>query len=268
MGRKTSHGVSYPDLSEFKVTTYTADVYSFRFEEPFGWAIFTVNNASGEFHIQSDWGSWQHRWPVGENLGRDSAAHAKPLAHFLGTCSGAGYVVDKLGYGEPRTFRDTFSETQTKDSMRRMILGARLNSPDVPSETSELMEELVKKRTGRELDSWYGDSLTHEDARYLWKNLDRWLSDHDMKTEASQIMAVDDLRYRCPELYDFLTGKDESRNMIDREVWELFEYRPSWSYSFLYEVLLPFFFTHLRDNVLKDPDAEEKKDGVSRRLRR
>lgn len=259
MGRKSIKGVSYPDLSEFTVTVGTADVYSFRFKEPFGWAIFTVNNATGEFHIQSDWGNWQYRWAVGKNLGERSAAHEKPLSHFLATGSGSGYVVDKLSYNEPRSFQQEFSEKRTKDAMRRMILSARLKHHDVPASVSEWMGARIKANTKQELEYWYGDALTYEEARQLWKDLDRWLDEDDLRTEAAQLMAIDNMRYSYPELYDFLTEKDESRNSIEREIWELFEYEPSWPFVFLREVLLPFFFKYLREKVIGDPDAEAEK---------
>lgn len=255
MGRIEIKGVSYPDLTDFTVTAGTADVYSFRFQEPFGWAIFTVNNATGEFHIQSDWGCWQYRWPVGDNLGKTSAAHAKPLAHFLGTSNDPSYVTGKLGYGEPRSFRNEFSEDRTKDAMRRMILAGRLAADDVDPEVSEWMEERVETATGQRLESW-DESLSKERARQLWKDLDRWMDDHDMKSEAAQVMAIDDMRYSHEDLYDFLTGKNKRTRVIDREIWELFEHEASWGYRFLREVLLPFFFTYLRDNVLEEPDAE------------
>jgi hypothetical protein len=258
MGRVTIEGVSYPDLTEFKVKTGSADVYSFRFQEPFGWAIFTVNNTTGEFHIQSDWGSWQYRWPVGDNLGADSAAHEKQLAHFLGTSNDAHYVTDKLSYNEPRTFRNEFSEEKTRGEMRRLVLAARLRADDVSPEVSEWMEEQVKEATGRELDD-YGPPLDKTQARRFWKEIENWLGDHDMKSEAAQLTAIDDLRYRCEDLYDFLTGKNKNTRMIEREIWELFEHEASWGYTFLCQVLLPFFFAYLRDSVLKEPDAEEKK---------
>jgi len=71
-----------PDL--VLTSTGTAITFNFRPADHdrrhhgFGWAIATVNNASGEVNIQSDWGNWAYRWHVDpRNLA------APTLVHFL-----------------------------------------------------------------------------------------------------------------------------------------------------------------------------------------
>jgi len=57
-----ARAINLPNVAEATISTATA--YSFRFANG-GWAIFTVNDSTGELSIQSDWGEWAHRWHIG-----------------------------------------------------------------------------------------------------------------------------------------------------------------------------------------------------------
>jgi hypothetical protein len=63
--------------------------YTFRADDRFGWAICTVNDATGELAITSDWGNWSHIWNP-QHLGRPS------LTHFIGDRSDCDYLANKL----------------------------------------------------------------------------------------------------------------------------------------------------------------------------
>lgn len=57
----TPHPVTTPTLT--LVSTQAAVTFSFRATGgASGWANCTVNNATGELLITSDWGDWCHRW--------------------------------------------------------------------------------------------------------------------------------------------------------------------------------------------------------------
>jgi len=238
------NGCHMPTLAKYKVSINSPTSYNFRFTEPFGWANFTINDATGEFSIQSDWGNWSYRWNV-DALGKSSTSHEKPLTHFLGTCSGPDYVVDKLGYGEPRDFRERASGEATKRSIRRHILAARIYGvrTDVDADVDSNIKEIIEALTGETLPDYYEDGLSRADARGLWKDVDRWLRDHDLRGEASVMMALDDLP-RFPELQEFIP------NICGDETWEVIEYEPSFAYVLLCYKLLPFFFDYLRREVL------------------
>jgi hypothetical protein len=107
----TKNKTFLPDLSDAKVTVGTATTYSFRFKH--GWAIFSVNDATGEFHVQSDWGNYQYRWHTG-HLGEPT------LTIFLAGMKDAYYVADKLHYGRPQD-REEFDEDETKRDLRRRV---------------------------------------------------------------------------------------------------------------------------------------------------
>lgn len=72
------------------VAKRVATAYEFR-GEALGWAICTINDATGELSIQSDWGNWSHRWsPDPENLG------APTLTAFIGGRGDVDYIARKL----------------------------------------------------------------------------------------------------------------------------------------------------------------------------
>lgn len=219
MGRDIIDGRHMPDLSEWKVTVGTSDVYSFRFSDPFGWAIFTVNDSTGEFQIQSDWGQWQFRWNT-DYLGESHVKSGRPLTHFLADGNDPWYVTMKLGYNKPRSFAEEFSDDNTKQEFRRQIAEAR--------------KETI---------------LSKDEARLIWNEADEWFNTYDLDSDAGRVMAVEEMRTCHSALYDFLTGREG--HMLNQDVWESFQYGPSWEYTFLVHRLLPFFFAYLRDEILK-----------------
>ncbi len=76
-------------------STSIATTYSFKPADPteFGWATCTVNDATCELSIHSDWGEWSYGWWSG-NFGADQT-----LTSFIGTRTGADYLANKLQKG-------------------------------------------------------------------------------------------------------------------------------------------------------------------------
>jgi hypothetical protein len=226
------HGRHFPNLDqEHKATVGTAAVYHFRWVGTYSaWAIFTVNDATGEFAIQSDWGSWAHRWNI------DALGGGQTLTQFLATCSGPDYITNKLGYGEPRSFSQEVDHNATIKSWKEKVLNARLMGTHIHKEVAALF--------GFEPD-YYADGLDSEQAADVWHELKRFDERYNLgQSEAEAIIAIGDMFTSYDALYSFLGGNE-------LEIWESIETRPSWAYTFLRECLLPFFFAYLREHVVK-----------------
>lgn len=100
------------DLEVKSRSKSVATSYSYQFDH-FGWAIFTVNDSTGELFLQSDWGSWSHRWNV-NHLG------CPTLTEFISKRADSSYIVGKLGV-EQRV-HDAHS---TEMAVRRRLLDRR-----------------------------------------------------------------------------------------------------------------------------------------------
>ena len=145
----------------------TAEVYMFRpvhadGTPDFGWAICTVNDASGELLITSDRGNFAHRWNV--------AALGKPsLTHFIGdfaTYKDRGrfdYLASKLLGG--RDGAREFCPKRTTAALQQRILERRREDGHRPPND---LGGFVSRRA-RILSRWI--------ARDLWDTLDELATD-------------------------------------------------------------------------------------------
>ena len=131
--------------------------------------------------------------------------------------------------------------------MRKRVLEGRLAHPDLDSDLANWLAAALFKEPDT---SWniHERQLGREEARTIWDQIDRWFDNYSFESEAAQLHATNEMRDIYPELYDFLTGRED--NMINEEVWETFQFEPCWEYAFLVHKLLPFFFKYLRENVL------------------
>ena len=90
-------------------TKSVATSYGYRFTDYSGWAIFTVNDSTGELSLQSDWGNFSYRWNTGA-LGK-----GKTLTTFLaGTNS--HYVAEKFG-----VVSTELDESETRKAIRSAL---------------------------------------------------------------------------------------------------------------------------------------------------
>jgi len=122
--------VKLPTLAATGVSTAVA--YHFKCTNGMGWAICTINDATGELSVQSDWGTWAYRWNVralGESTTREGCQVT--LEEFIGARDPYGdpphygpsnYLADKL---MPRDQRQEFSEDKTVDEILRRIIERR-----------------------------------------------------------------------------------------------------------------------------------------------
>lgn len=96
----------------------TATTYVFRTAEGFGWANCTINDATGEVAIVSDYGNWSHMWPTSpQSLG------APTLTAFIGQRGGVDYLARKL---QGRRGGERFSAAKTAAAIGRTIALRRL----------------------------------------------------------------------------------------------------------------------------------------------
>jgi hypothetical protein len=181
--------VPLPDLSNPTVTLGTATVYSFRFA--WGWAIFTINDATGEFHIQSDWGNYAYRWSADpKHLGSPT------LTAFLAR-GDANYVADKLHYGRPGD-REEFDEETTKRGLRRRVgevYGARKVDKEKAQELLADLDDLDWDNDETFVRSFYDGS---PDLRLLTEEPYEWACH---RPTARYVILVDAL---LPFFFDYL----------------------------------------------------------------
>jgi len=96
----------------------TAVTYSFVFDMYGGWANFTINDSTGEFNVNSDWGSWCYRWHT-NSLGENTR-----LTQFLLQCD-ADYIVRKFAVDGTSDLKDTVDDEETLKAIRTHICEAR-----------------------------------------------------------------------------------------------------------------------------------------------
>lgn len=137
--RDAVDGRIMPSLKVKRMGSGDAKYYHFVFEEPFGWAIFSINDVTGEFAIQSDWGNYQHRWNT-SHLGESHTKHPMPLTHFLAVGNDPYYVTDKLHYD--RKDRENYSPDKTEQGIKEYILQERREGSLEREEAREAWDEL------------------------------------------------------------------------------------------------------------------------------
>jgi hypothetical protein len=117
--------------------------WNFSFDKV-GWAIFTVNDSTGEFGIQSDWGNYSHRWDT------RAIGGGQTLLEFIATCD-ADYITRKFAYEKPDDFKNEFSPTRTtKDILDHLTQQNEYGN--VPDDEFEVLK--------KQLATWADDELS------------------------------------------------------------------------------------------------------------
>lgn len=116
-----------------KFTVSKPTAYSFRFKGySCSWAIFTINESTGEFLITSDMGNFSHRWNMGAIAGGN-------LTEFIGNNTNTNYLVGKLKVGSNSSLlEDHIDEEETK----KTIIEYAKDSEYSKEYLDELLDEL------------------------------------------------------------------------------------------------------------------------------
>lgn len=207
-------------------------------DEPLaGWALATVNDATGELAIQSDWGNWSFRWNI-DHLGQPS------LTHFIGRREGCHYLADKLTSREEREHFDSY---KTAAHMQRELAKHRL----------EWGRDLINYYEGDEPED-RDDVGTDDPIRHLrtFKVWSRALHQHEdwplTRATARRIFdELEELRGEdSPERFVDAFFKIEGHDIISSEPWyDDLKYVPTPAYMQLLHGILPALVAACRARV-------------------
>lgn len=213
------------------VGTSQATTYRFRERgELPAWACCTVNDETGELTVQSDWGSWTHRWSANpKHLG------APTLTHFLAGCNDANdadYVARKLnreGKNEER-----FSPELTANAIKGRLLEKR-------REDAAIYGADCHEHSGSPERHRYVKPLGRDAAREIWNELDDLVADSG-HTEVDGTLFFERMPH---EIHKYL-----------EELWDAWrgEIRPEC--VVLREAILPALFAACRVEIEKRRAAE------------
>jgi hypothetical protein len=219
-----------------------------------GWALCTVNDATGELSVQSDWGNWSHRWSANpKHLG------APTLTHFIGERGSCHYLADKLSRESGPRSGEEFDVDETIKRFRGILSERRLeqarawveyyrdedpeDTPDVLSDPPRWADKKPYRGTHYGSGGWYedkGEPLTRGIARAIWEALG---SLHEC------VRSVDlfcERFFRIPG-YAWITD----------EPWELTVYSPTIGYRLLLGGILPALVEACAAEVKRRAELEQ-----------
>lgn len=210
----------------------------------FGWALCTVNDETGELSIQSDWGSWSHRWNV-RHLGSPS------LTHFIGDRSACHYLADKLSRERGPRSGEEFDVGATVAKFRRILCERRLEEArswidyyrgEDPEDTPDVLVDPPAWATTRPYGINYirgkGEPLTRGIAREIWDDLAALL-------ECG----------RSPDLFCERFFGIDGHAWITEEPWEHAVYSPTPGYLVLLHSILPALVAACAERVAASASA-------------
>lgn len=212
------------DLPAFKLASKsTATTYRFVVEDPSGghhggWACCTVNDATGELNIMSDWGNWAYRWNVAHLGSKDRKV---ALTEFLSDRTSFDYLADKLTSDDDAR---AFDADATLERCRELLLVARRHW----MHTNEQLWTHKDYRRGAPYD--------RDDQPPLDKDLARRLWDDDLPSLCR------DAEGHCGSAGEWFVDhffQVEGSVWISKEPWELIRERPTHAYNILKGAILP-----------------------------
>lgn len=197
-----------------------AITYQFRVDDKdLGWALCTVNDATGELAVCSDWGNWQNLWGANpKHLGAENLT-----AFIANRCANdCHYLANKLTSPEQR---NRFDPHETVRAFSRRLCERRL----------ALGREYERMRWTTDpwhLDTFHGTPLTRELAREIWDRLHGELSDtRDTTLFVERFMQIDGYWH------------------VSEEPWEQTQDTPDFCYTVLLESILPALVKACQDTV-------------------
>ncbi len=224
------------DSPKLKLVSVSSAV-TYRFEpegREFGWALCTINDATGELSIQSDWGNWSHRWNI-RHLG------APTLTHFIADRSSCDYLANKLSLESGPRSGEEFDAGETVAKFRRMLAERRLEEArawieyyrdEDPEDTPDVLDDPPRWATKKPYygshhgaGGWHedkGDPLTRGIARAIWDALGNL-------EECG----------RSPDLFCERFFRIDGYAWVTEEPWEHTVYTPTPGYRSLVGSILP-----------------------------
>jgi len=146
---KFVQNTALPELEVKGQSCSHAHCWSFRFT--WGWAIFTINDVTGEFFISSDWGNYSHRWNPDPNiLGEPSLTYFLAKSLVADPC----YVIGKFKYSS-EDLRDRIDETATRKEFKKLLKSSFQMGEVIIGDYQDLVAEIG-----------YLDYLTEETLLY------------------------------------------------------------------------------------------------------
>lgn len=202
----------------------TAVTYCFRTapdDRYMGWANCTVNDATGELSIQSDWGSWSYRWSSNpKHLG------AATLTEFIATRGSVDYIARKLQ--NEGSSGQRWSAEGTARAMRQALCENRLN--EGREQIANRLEDDDLPVSGWLLSKYDEHGLPLFSQRYVrsprWNNPDHrepvpYLSRDTARRLWNAIGALADEVSRSPDLfYERVQQIDGFCEYVTQEPWE------------------------------------------------
>jgi hypothetical protein len=203
-----------------------------------GWALATVNNETGEFAIQSDWGNWAYRWNV-HHLG-DNTSLIKFIAdRDAGHCD---YIANKLA---PRSEAYEFDAEETVREMRQRLCERRLEAGRAIIENFDEEEsDAPRPRIYDYRPAWI-DSV---EVRSGWDRSVKWPFDgptvRGVYDRLETLLSIDDGRAFVEAFFEI-----EGYQMVTQEPWEMTRTSPSSAYQQLLHGILPAVVEACRKHV-------------------
>lgn len=220
-------------IPTFELTgTSTAVTFHFRVPAPLGgWATCTINDATGELLIMSDWGNWSYRWHVDHVGPSRRNPHRASLMEFVCDRADFHYLAGKL-CRESDGARQ-FDAWATVKAMRAQLCENRLeqgreNRRPQPEDFAN-MEDWEAERKIEETFRWatkrrfhgLDEPLTRGIAREIWDAMDELETTDNEHVFWERVWQVPGITW------------------VSEEPWNLAVHAPSHAYRVLLEGILP-----------------------------
>ena len=196
------------------VSTSTATTFNFRGEHC-AWACCTVNDATGELAITSDWGNYAHRWNI-DHLGKNHDDRLTTLTEFISGGS-IEYLADKL---MSREQRDRFDADATVAEFRKLLRDKR--------------REAKRLYAGLPRTTWWSVTregvLDKDAARRLWDAVESLAVDCENTHNGGDWFV---------ERYFSARDMEGASALVCDEPWNLIRTKPSGEYLALTKLTLP-----------------------------
>lgn len=156
-------------------------------ERDFGWAICTVNDATGELLITSDWGNWSHQWsPNPKHLGAPS------LTAFIGDRNAVDYLASKLNVGNGPRSGTEFDADETGRAFCKIVCKWRLEcgreAIELARDNEETLAEAERRLDMRQQAPYF--RYDPKDPLYRNDDVRRWFTKDAARSLYDDIMSV------------------------------------------------------------------------------